>query len=300
MTAPVIAGLLLAAAALAFALVTRLRTARTVARLDRMLQAAVDGTFREERFDETRLSSLEGRMRRYLTENAVTGRQVAQEKTRIQELLSDLSHQLKTPVANLLLYAQLLAEKPLPDDCRPLTEALTDQAEKLRFLTDALVKLSRLETGVLQLHPTAGPVAPLLERAVGQARPKAEARDMTLTVRGGEETAVYDGKWTAEALGNLLDNAVKYAPAGSEIAVSVRAYELFCRIDVTDRGPGIPEAEQSRIFRRFYRSPAVADREGVGLGLALSREIAAAQGGYLKVASRPGRGSTFSLFLPRP
>jgi signal transduction histidine kinase len=120
-----------------------------------------------------------------------------------------------------------------------------------------------------------------------------------LSLTEPDSTAVFDPKWTAEAVYNLLDNAVKYTPAGGKISVRAAAYELFCRIDVTDTGIGIAEAEQAKIFTRFYRSPAVAETEGVGIGLFLTRQIVTGQGGYVKVSSAPGKGATFSVFLPR-
>ena len=98
---------------------------------------------------------------------------------------------------------------------------------------------------------------------------------------------------------NLLDNAVKYTPSGGAVTVEVVSYQMFCRINVTDNGPGIPEAERAKVFQRFYRSPAAYKTEGVGIGLYLTRQIAEGQGGYIKVSSRPGRGSCFSLYLPR-
>ena len=139
----------------------------------------------------------------------------------------------------------------------------------------------------------------LLDAASAQAAPGAEAKAITLTVEPTDLTARFDPKWTAEALYNLVDNAVKYTPAGGAVTLRAVGYELFCRVDVTDTGPGIPESEQARIFQRFYRSPSASEAEGVGIGLYLARQIAAGQGGYLKVSSRPGEGSTFSLFLPR-
>ena len=161
------------------------------------------------------------------------------------------------------------------------------------------MKTSRLETGVLAMTPAVNPLRRVLESAAAQAAPKAEAKGVALTVESTDLTARFDPKWTAEALYNLVDNAVKYTPAGGSVTLRARSYELFCRIDVADTGPGIPEVEQARIFQRFYRSPSVSGEEGVGIGLYLSRQIAAGQGGYLKVTSRPGEGSTFSLFLPR-
>ena len=286
-------------AAVGVALWTHLRTRRMLDTLDRMLDDAIRGEFRESLYDESRLSALETRMAHYLSASTVSAKNLAEEKDKIKTLIGDISHQTKTPIANLLLYAQLLEEQELPPESQAYVSALEGQAEKLRFLIDALVKTSRLETGILAMAPAANPLQSLLDGAVAQAAPKAEAKGILLTVEPAALTARFDPKWTTEALYNLVDNAVKYTPAGGSVTLRAREYELFCRIDVTDTGPGIPEAEQAKIFQRFYRSPAVSGEEGVGIGLYLARQIAAGQGGYLKVTSRPGEGSTFSLFLPR-
>ena len=286
-------------AAVIIALWTHLRARRMLDTLDRMLDAATRGDFRESLYDESRLSALETRMAHYLSSSAVSARNLAAEKDIIKTLIGDISHQTKTPIANLLLYAQLLLEQDLPPESRACVSALERQAEKLQFLIDALVKTSRLETGVLAMAPKSHPIQRLLDGAASQAAPKAEARGIALTVEPADLTARFDPKWTSEALYNLVDNAVKYTPAGGSVTLRAIGYELFCRVDVTDTGPGIPEAEQARIFQRFYRSPASSEEEGVGIGLYLARQIAAGQGGYLKVTSRPGEGSTFSLFLPR-
>ena len=286
-------------AAVIIALWTHLRARRMLDTLDRMLDDAVRGDFQESLYDESRLSALETRMAHYLSSSAVSARNLQEEKDKIKTLIGDISHQTKTPIANLLLYAQLLLEQDLPPESRAYVSALEGQAEKLRFLIDALVKTSRLETGVLAMAPKSHPIQQLLEAAAAQAAPRAEARGIALTVEPADLTARFDPKWTTEALYNLVDNAVKYTPAGGSVTLRAVGYELFCRIDVTDTGSGIPEAEQARIFQRFYRSPSAGETEGVGIGLYLARQIAAGQGGYLKVTSRPGEGSTFSLFLPR-
>lgn len=197
-----------------------------------------------------------------------------------------------------MLYSQLLGERRLPADCALCVNALSAQAQKLDFLIGSLVKMSRLETGMITMTPRQNPVQSLLDAVIPQIGPKAEAREITIEAPAAEGTAYYDPKWTAEALANVLDNAVKYSPRQSVIRVAARPYELFFRIDVTDQGPGIAEEEQSKIFARFYRSPAAAQQEGVGIGLFLAREILASGGGYLKVASKPGQGCVFSLFLP--
>ena len=140
----------------------------------------------------------------------------------------------------------------------------------------------------------------MVERSVAQYAPKAAEKGITLTARQTEGSAVFDPKWTEEAVCNLLDNAVKYTPSGGTVTVEVKNYELFSAIWVSDTGPGISEGEQAKIFGRFYRAPGAYQTEGVGIGLYLTRQIAEKQGGYVKVESVPGKGSVFSLFLPRP
>lgn len=273
----------------------RRRMKQLLLRLDRMLEDALQGNFREEAFDETLLSSVETKLAHYLSASAVSAARLQEEKDHIKTLIGDISHQTKTPIANLLLYTQLLEEQA-PERCRAYTAPLMEQARRLQSLIDALVKTSRLETGVLVLHPRRGALAPMLEDAVAQLTPKAREKGLSLTLEAGAAEAVYDPKWTAEAVCNLIDNAVKYTPSGT-VTVSARAYDLFARIDVADTGPGIPEEDFEKLFQRFYRGSESS--EGVGVGLYLVRQIAEGQGGFVKVFSRPGKGSKFSLYLPR-
>lgn len=293
---------IMALAALLLGLWFWLDARRTVRRLDRMLSTAIDGGFGEESFDESAPSALESRMARFLNGSARSLRGVQRQRESIQRLLSDISHQTKTPLANLRLYSSLLMEEELTPRQREQAQVIFQQSEKLSFLIETLVKLSRLETDVLAVTPKSQPLSPLLERAASQAKAAAEQKGIALQLhlqQQAEMKALYDLRWTAEALGNLLDNAVKYTPPGGCIQVSATQYELFCRIDVHDNGIGIAEEEQAQIFGRFYRGRQVREQEGLGIGLYLAREIAQKQGGYLKLSSRPGQGSTFSLYLPR-
>ena len=292
-----LAAVLLALAVLVY---DRLRLRRTMNSLDRMLDDAVCGAFVPTHFDESRLSAVEARLKRYLDASGTSAARLAEDRARVQALIADISHQTKTPIANLLLYAGLLADKDLPPDCRDCVAQLTAQAEKLQFLIASLVKAGRLETGAIEVHPKEASVQALVSTALREATPKAAEKGVAFLAPPDTAAAArFDPKWTQEALGNLIDNAVKYTPSGGCITVSVTPYELFCRIDVADTGIGLAEEECGRVFQRFYRSPAVRGEQGVGLGLYLAREIAAANGGYIKVASRLGEGSTFSLFLPK-
>lgn len=289
----------------------RYRHKRLLQQLDHMLDCAIQGNFTEQHFDESMLSRVETRFVEYLNNSCVSERNLTDEKNHIKELISDISHQTKTPIANLLLYTQLLSERfegcdihstdyhTMVTDCRQYITALTTQAEKLNFLVGALVKTSRLETGILSLHPVSHPIAPMITDAIAQLTTKADAKQIRLICKNTTDiSAFYDKTWTTEALCNIIDNAIKYTPSEGTIQIQVSAYELFCRIDITDNGMGIAEEEHGKIFTRFYRSPLVSDTEGVGIGLYLTRQIISEQGGYLRLCSAPSQGSTFSVFLP--
>lgn len=291
-------GAVIGAALLAAALVLwqRRQSRKILENLGKMLEAAMEGNFTEASFDESLLSALESSFAHYLAASTVSARKVDAEKEKLKALIGDISHQTKTPIANILLYTQLLKEQPVNTDC---LEALEGQTKKLQSLIDALVKTSRLETGVIALHPEPGELWSVMTSAVSQLRPKAEAKGVRITLEHGEANAVFDPKWTEEALYNLLDNAVKYTPSGGRVSVTAAVYPMFSAVLVQDTGPGIAEEEQPKIFQRFYRGTAYREQEGVGIGLYLVRQIAEGQGGFVKVRSQPGQGSTFSLYLPR-
>ncbi|MCI9532281.1 MAG: HAMP domain-containing histidine kinase [Lachnospiraceae bacterium] len=273
----------------------------TYAKLNQMVDAAIDGSFTESEFNETELSKLEAKWKRFLVSAQLSQEQLQEERAGIQALVSDISHQLKTPLANILLYAQLLEEQGLEEGSRALAGEIKRQSEKLEFLIQSLVKASRLETGTFQMFPKEQEVSPMLQEVVSGARIKAAGREVQIGLPEPEAGlhAVFDRKWTAEALLNLLDNAVKYSHPGSRVTVSVTGYEMFVRIGIHDQGIGIPEGEIALVYQRFYRGSQARGEEGVGLGLYLARQIAEGQGGYLFAETRLGEGSSFYLFLPK-
>lgn len=294
-----ILGLVALLAAVGILLWNRWRMRMLLENLSNMLDKAMDGDFTEADFDESLLSAVETKLARYLAASTASARNLRTEKDKIKTLIGDISHQTKTPISNILLYTQLLEEQALPEESRVCVRALAGQAEKLQVLIEALVKTSRLETGILALHPAEGALAQVIGSAVEQITPKAAQKGIHIILDDTAGSAVFDAKWTEEAVYNLLDNGVKYTPAGGSVRVSVREFPMFAAIEVSDTGVGIPEAEQPKIFQRFYRGLAHQGEEGVGIGLYLVRQIAEGQGGYVKVASKPGEGSTFSLYLPR-
>ena len=228
-------------------------------------------------------------------------RKVDEERRELQTLVSDISHQVKTPVANLKMVTDTLLAKPVTEqERRDFLQGIRSQTDKLEFLVQSMGKASRLETGAITLEKEDSPLLDTLAQAMSGIVYGAEQKGISVEVQCPDDLRVsHDSKWTAEALFNLLDNAVKYTPAGGKISVSVEQWEMYVKLDVADTGRGIPESRQAAIFRRFYREEEVHDQPGVGIGLYLAREIVTRQGGYIKVASEVGRGSTFSVFLPR-
>ena len=226
---------------------------------------------------------------------------IAKERADLQELISDISHQVKTPISNLKMVNATLLEQPVPEEKqREFLQASSGQLEKLDFLMQAMIKTSRLETGVISLDRKIQPLYDTLAAALGGILLNAERKNIHVSVDCPTDIVLaHDRKWTSEALFNILDNAVKYTPADGDIQVSVQSWEFYVKIDITDSGKGVAEGRQGMIFKRFYREKEVHDVEGIGIGLYLAREIVTMQGGYIKVTSTVGHGSTFSVFLPR-
>ena len=272
---------------------------RVMERLNLMLEHAISGEPIETSFDETKMSALETKLAQYLKMNQLGKQQLNDEKERIDALISDISHQTKTPIANMLLYSELLAEEIQDEKSKEMLEAIHFQAEKLSFLTQSVVKISRLESGVIQTVPEKNSVSELIEKVVTQVEPKASMKDIYIDVSSVDGEALFDMKWTSEAIGNIVDNAVKYTNIGGNIQITVNEYSLFTRIDIRDNGIGIAENDLPKIFGRFYKCSTTQQEEGVGLGLYLAREIISGQGGYIKVSSQIEKGTMFSVFLRR-
>ena len=279
------------------------KLARFTDSLCRTLDGMMDGTERPQ-VDyeaETLLARISHRLERLYNTMQENRRKVEEEKAGLQSLVSDISHQTKTPIANLKMLNDTLLTRPVSGEKRrEFLQATGSQLDKLDFLIRAMVKTSRLETGVITLEKKDAPIADTLAAAINGVLAPMEQKQITLSVDCPEDLMIaHDSRWTAEALFNLLDNAVKYTPSGGNICVTVQMWEMYAKIDVTDTGRGIPESAQATIFKRFYREESVHDVDGIGIGLYLAREIITMQGGYIKVISEVGKGSTFSVHLPR-
>ena len=225
---------------------------------------------------------------------------LAQEKEQIKALISDISHQIKTPIAAANTFAELLSDGELSAEER--TEYITTlqmSLGKLTFLTNSLIKMSRLESGIISLKPEKNSLNEIVLQAVKTVYAKAKEKGILITFECDQAfEAVLDFNWTAEAISNVIDNAVKYTPQGGFVRLQITEYPSFLRLDISDSGVGIPEEEQAKIFGRFYRGKQSVGTDGVGIGLYLTREIINKQNGYMKVSSDEN-GSTFSMFLKK-
>ena len=270
-------------------------------KLDEMIDAAIAGTFETESYDESLLSKVESKMVRFIEQSRLRQEQIEGERGRVRSLIGDISHQTKTPLANIALYSQLLAEQNLTDEQSKLAGQIAASSDKLNFLIQSLVKTSRLESGAIKIESKPGNVYDLVSAAIAECKGLAGAKSITLSVAHADApiAASYDSRWCTEALFNIIENALKYSPENGRVTISVMEYEMFVRIDVTDTGRGIREDDLPKVFVRFWRSEESADSPGVGIGLYLAREIIMACGGYIKVSSDIGKGSVFSVFLSK-
>ena len=221
------------------------------------------------------------------------------EKERVKGLISDISHQIKTPVANIKLYMELLEGENVSPDAQKFLKKIKGQTEKIDFLMQSMVKMSRLETGILQIHKEEKDLYETIGCAVSAVVAEAAAKDIDLYVDCEKPMQIrHDSKWTEEAIYNILDNAVKYTENGGKIQIRARRQELFLKLSISDTGKGIALERQAEIFTRFYREPEVHEKPGVGIGLYLARTIMELQKGYIEVKSEPGKGTCFSLYFP--
>ena len=279
-------------------IIKTIQAKREMDRIEEMLDSAIKGEFSEKEFSEEKISKLESRFSDFLNSSSLSALNVEKDRDKIKNLISDISHQTKTPIANLLLHSELLMESDLTNEQRESLEAISSEAEKLRFLVDALVKLSRLENGILALSPEKEDVGRLIKEIALSMRKKAEAKGLYLNVTEDSAEASFDYKWTLEAFSNIVDNAIKYTEVGG-INISLQTSEMFVCIIVKDTGIGILEEDIPKIFARFERLQSSKEKEGVGIGLYLAREILQKEGGYIKVKSKKGEGSEFFIYIKR-
>ncbi len=249
---------------------------------------------------ETLSSKTSAKLNTIIKMTNMSREQAVMQKEEIQQIISDISHQLKTPVSNILMYSSTLQEDGLSGQERhQFFQILQEQTQKLEFLVQSLIKMSRLESHILIMKREMSHLFPVISKAVSSILPSADKKKLEIEVRCPQELSIFfDPKWTEEAIFNVLDNAVKYTPANGRIVLNVEVLQFYTRIKISDTGIGIHPEHQCDVFKRFYRESKVHKNPGTGTGLYITREILERQDGYITVNSAPDKGSTFSIFLP--
>ncbi|MCU6746184.1 MULTISPECIES: sensor histidine kinase [Lachnospiraceae] len=226
-------------------------------------------------------------------------RESERQKQEVQGIVSDISHQLKTPIANIVMYCDTAVNPKLPPEERDTClKVLKHQVGKLEFLVQSLIQMSRMEQNMICLHTDTVSLTQLLEDAKESIAVRAEKKQIKVEISGtGEKSLRCDEKWTLEALFNVLDNAVKYSAPGSTIRIQSDPMEIYTRIQIQDEGMGIAPEHINDVCKRFYREEQAARTEGLGIGLYLTREIVEKENGYLKIQSKRGIGTSVSVYL---
>lgn len=221
------------------------------------------------------------------------------EKEQVKSLVSNMSHQLKTPLANLSLYAEILGKSELSKERKnEFFSKMQRQIEKLNWMVESLSKMVKLEQNLDDFEIKNTKIRQTILDAVDTVYEKLEKKDIQLDMESFEDRFLYHNrKWTVEVFVNLLENAIKYTEKGGFISIRVKSYELYTEIQVSDNGRGIRQEELTDIFKRFYRSPEVENMEGSGIGLYLCNLILEKEKGYITAISEYGKGSCFSVFL---
>lgn len=274
---------------------------RVFIQLSDMLSTIIDMKDEEvfSTIEDTLLSKLQHQTIKLTSILRDKNKQIEKDKNEIKSLISDIAHQLKTPLTNLKMYGEFLQDEDLSEeDRKEFIEIIMISLNRLNFLIESMIKMSRLESGVIQLKPKLNDISDTVLFAINQVQKKAEIKNIEIEFEEIDKIKItYDKNWITEAIFNILENSIKYTNENGLIKVSVQRYEMFIRIDIKDNGIGIREEELPKIFARFYRGTNSNEVEGIGIGLYLTRKIISKQGGYIKVESSE-KGSRFSIFLP--
>lgn len=223
-----------------------------------------------------------------------------QTKEFLRDTISDISHQLKTPIAALNIYNGILQQEAADTDTVQKFTALSEQElDRIESLVQNLLKMARLDAGVITLEQSPENLSELLEQIRGQYSFRAEQEGKGIDLEGDEQTVLTcDRVWLAEAIGNLVKNALDHTVQGDRILIRWQQSPCLTTISVEDTGCGIHPEDLYHIFKRFYRSRFSKDTQGIGLGLPLAKSIIEAHQGSIEVHSELGHGATFTINFP--
>lgn len=248
---------------------------------------------------DTRLSKISHQVKKVKDMIEIEVEQSKSEKEAIKSLISNMSHQLKTPLSNITIYCELLENMNIStSQKKEFLQKMKNETFKIDWLLQSLFKMTKLEDGVINFEVDELLIKDTILQSISTVFNKAEAKNIRINLEPFSDVKlVHNKKWTIEAIVNVLENAIKYSPSNSVITVSIIKMELYTKITIKDEGIGIDSKELNDIFKRFYRSKNVENQNGTGIGLYLARLILEKENGNIIVESKLGNGSCFSIFL---
>lgn len=250
-------------------------------------------------YDESLDSAISERLNRIVEISRMQKEVAEQERDIIKSLLSNISHQIRTPLANITLYAGLLEDELSESSSFRLADKIEKNAEKLEFFINELLKSSYAEQEIISVNPKIIELDETIKKSCQSVELEAIKKSIHIRSECSNYKIFADPKWTEEVFANIIENAIKYSPNGATITIKSILYESFVCVQIIDNGIGIPEQEQGKVFQRFYRGTNVTDKQGFGIGLYLAREVLSKQQGYMKIKSKLNKGTTVELFLSR-
>lgn len=246
--------------------------------------------------EETLTSKIEAKLKKLESSLIQKNLLIKEEKDNVNSLIGDISHQIKTPLANIKIYNEMLISLEKNEENLEYLNLMQGQVEKIEWLISSLFKTSRIENGVIKIQKEKCKLQDILIDIVQQSYLRIEEKDIILNIDNSEIDLNIDKKWTTEAIYNVFDNAIKYSENQGKINIKCYIEQLFVKINIEDNGRGISEFELNNIFKRFYRGKNQT-ADGAGIGLYLSRQIIEMQGGFITVKSKEHKGSIFSIYL---
>lgn len=224
------------------------------------------------------------------------GELLKKDKIQLTEAISDISHQLKTPLTSMTMMVDLLSDAKLPNEKRKeFTHNISTQLERIDWLVSSLLKISKIDAGTVMFKKDKVIVKELLQKSLDPVLIPMDIKEQTISIKG-DETISFRGdlNWTVEALINILKNCVEHTYQGGAIYISFSENALYTEIDIADNGKGIPKEDLPYIFNRFYKGKT-ASEDSVGIGMAMAHSIITNQNGHIEVTSEQGQGTTFQI-----
>jgi signal transduction histidine kinase len=220
------------------------------------------------------------------------------EKVFLKDSITDISHQLKTPISSLVMFNEILIsdDNMSSHERTRFVQMSKEQLERMEWLTKNLLKMARLDAGVIEFNKEDIPISHTIDKALCGVEVKAKVKNQRIELRGiGQGLLKHDSEWTAEALSNIVKNAIEHTAVGGKIIIHWEETPLSIQIAIKDNGPGISKEELGKIFKRFYKGKNSTNPSSIGIGLSLARLIIESQNGSISVESEEGIGTEFNI-----